>query len=107
MTIFAVSRFAVCRSPLSGRASVFVKNCYTCTPDHPFNPNTLFSRNFSTSMALSVGNRLRWDLTPASIQKDTEVLMTKTKTVYDNVGSLSAETVTYENIVKVGHYTVL
>jgi len=52
-------------------------------------------------MTTSVGNLLSWDLTTASIEKQTEDLKKKTQIVYDAVGSLSKDEVTYDNVVKV------
>ncbi|KAM4707416.1 neurolysin, mitochondrial [Discoglossus pictus] len=45
-------------------------------------------------------NLLRWDLTPEDIQTRTQTLITKTKQVYDAVGALELETISYENTIK-------
>lgn len=45
-------------------------------------------------------NRLRWDLSPDQIQQLAEQLMADTKKVYDGVGRLDLDSVTFENTLK-------
>ncbi|KAG8003302.1 Thimet oligopeptidase [Nibea albiflora] len=45
-------------------------------------------------------NRLRWDLTPEQIQQLSDELIAKTKMVYDRVGAIDLESVTFENTLK-------
>ncbi|XP_071402918.1 thimet oligopeptidase [Centroberyx affinis] len=45
-------------------------------------------------------NRLRWDLNPQQIQQLSEELITNTKKVYDSVGGLELDAVTFENTLK-------
>ncbi|KAK1157155.1 thimet oligopeptidase-like [Acipenser oxyrinchus oxyrinchus] len=48
----------------------------------------------------SAVNRLRWDLSPQQIHQLTEQLMEATSLVYDRVGALELDSVTYENTLK-------
>ncbi|KAI3369163.1 hypothetical protein L3Q82_026116, partial [Scortum barcoo] len=45
-------------------------------------------------------NRLRWDLTPEMIQQLTDDLIINTKKVYDRVGALDLDGVSFENTLK-------
>uniref|UniRef100_A0A671VKL3 Thimet oligopeptidase n=1 Tax=Sparus aurata TaxID=8175 RepID=A0A671VKL3_SPAAU len=45
-------------------------------------------------------NRLRWDLNPEQIQQLSDELITNTKIVYDRVGALDLDSVTFENTLK-------
>ena len=57
----------------------------------------------------SPGNRMHWDLTTDFIATETERLTAASKAVYDLVGALKADEVTYENVIKVRaeYYTFL
>jgi len=52
-------------------------------------------------MAACPGNRMHWDVTPAYIADETEKLIVDSKAVYDAVGALDNDAVTYENVIKV------
>ena len=71
-----------------------------------FNTFTAYCRQytnpFASIMSSPKDNKLIWKLTPEIINKSADELMTKTKAVYDGVGALSSEAVTYNNVVKVG-----
>lgn len=46
-------------------------------------------------------NRLRWDLNPDQITQLADELIRDTKKVYDSVGELDLDSVTFENTLKV------
>lgn len=60
-----------------------------------------YTNPFANIMSSPKDNKLIWKLTPEIINKSADELMTKTKAVYDGVGALSSEAVTYNNVVKV------
>ncbi|XP_066503671.1 thimet oligopeptidase [Hoplias malabaricus] len=55
---------------------------------------------FGSGVQVCAENRLRWDLTPDQIHQLTDELIAKIKRVYDTVGSLNIDEVTYENTLK-------
>ncbi|XP_053725703.1 thimet oligopeptidase [Synchiropus splendidus] len=55
---------------------------------------------FSSPVPVCSENRLRWDLSPDEIQKLSEELIADTKKVYDRVGALDLDAVTFENTLK-------
>lgn len=69
-----------------------------------FNTLTAYYRHytnpFADIMSSTKDNKLIWKLTPDIIKKSADDLMTKTKTVYDTVGALPSESVTYNSVVK-------
>lgn len=55
---------------------------------------------FGSPVPVSSENRLRWDLSPEKIQHLCDELIANTKDVYDHVGALNLEDVTFENTLK-------
>ncbi|XP_029004440.1 thimet oligopeptidase isoform X1 [Betta splendens] len=55
---------------------------------------------FSSPVPVSSNNRLRWDLNPEQIQQLCDELIVSTKEVYDQVGVLDLDNVTFENTLK-------
>ena len=49
----------------------------------------------------SPGNKMRFDLKPEDIKRESEQLMVKSKNIYDEIGMLSDDQVTMDNVVKV------
>ena len=47
------------------------------------------------------GNQMRWDLTSGDLDNEAEKLITKSKAVYDLIGSMNPDDVTVENVIKV------
>ncbi|KAM4629507.1 thimet oligopeptidase [Polymixia lowei] len=55
---------------------------------------------FGSPVQVCPENRLRWDLSTEQIHQLTQELIVKTKKVYDSVGALDLDSVTYENTLK-------
>ncbi|KAG7217554.1 hypothetical protein INR49_007170 [Caranx melampygus] len=55
---------------------------------------------FGSLVPVCSENRLRWDLNPEQIQQLTDELIANTKKVYDCVGALDLNSVTFENTLK-------
>lgn len=55
---------------------------------------------FGSPVPVCSENRLRWDLNPGQIQQLSDELIANTKTVYDCVGALDLDSVTFENTLK-------
>lgn len=61
---------------------------------------------YFTAMAKAVGNRLTWDLTANGIRKRADEIIAMHKKIWDEVGSVKHEDVSYENVLKVLTSTV-
>uniref|UniRef100_A0AAX7U2B9 Peptidase M3A/M3B catalytic domain-containing protein n=1 Tax=Astatotilapia calliptera TaxID=8154 RepID=A0AAX7U2B9_ASTCA len=55
---------------------------------------------FGSPVPVCPENRLRWDLNPEQIQQLSEELIANTKKVYDCIGALDLDNVTFENTLK-------
>ena len=58
-------------------------------------------RGFQVTTMACQGNLMRFDLTTEDISKEADELIQKCKAVYDTVGSLASDDVSYDNVVKV------
>lgn len=54
----------------------------------------------ATGGGVCPANRLRWDLSAEQIRRTADGLMADTKKVYDDVGALDLDAVTFHNTVK-------
>ena len=50
---------------------------------------------------------MQWDFASADLDKEADALITKTRAVYDAVGGVKADDVTYDNIIKVRSMSVI
>lgn len=55
---------------------------------------------FGSPVPVCSENRLRWDLNPDQIHQLSEELISSTKKVYDLVGAVELDAVTFENTLK-------
>uniref|UniRef100_A0AAQ5XJT1 Thimet oligopeptidase n=1 Tax=Amphiprion ocellaris TaxID=80972 RepID=A0AAQ5XJT1_AMPOC len=55
---------------------------------------------FGSPVPVCSENRLRWDLSPEQIQQLSDELIANTKKVYDRVGALDLDSVTFDNTLK-------
>ncbi|XP_072244937.1 thimet oligopeptidase [Leuresthes tenuis] len=55
---------------------------------------------FASPVPVCSENRLRWDLSPEQIQQLSDELVASTKKVYDRVGALDLDSVSFENTLK-------
>ncbi|XP_069128024.1 thimet oligopeptidase-like [Argopecten irradians] len=94
MTVFCLSRCVLNNTLPAARYILYRTQCLKTL-------SLIQKRDFSFTMATYAGHKLRWDLTTQSIEKETTSLIEKSKSVYDAVGSLSKDSVTYDNVVKV------
>ena len=71
----------------------------SCKKPRHCGPGVILS---GSTMAAGVeGVKLRWDLTAEEISKRTDELIERSKRVYDAVGALKPDQLTYENCLKV------
>ncbi|KAF1385242.1 hypothetical protein PFLUV_G00105700 [Perca fluviatilis] len=55
---------------------------------------------FGSPVPVCPENRLRWDLSPEQIRQLSDELIASTKKVYDGVGALDLDAVTFQNTLK-------
>jgi len=65
-----------------------------------YKPNQRKGSICSISNMSADGIKLNWGVTKEQIEKDTDVLITKVKAVYDKIGALKNDEVSYDNVVK-------
>ena len=62
----------------------------------------LFSSSAATlTMTKTNGNRLSWNITSELIEVSTEELITKNRAIFDRVGALKEEDITFERAIQV------
>jgi len=85
------------------QSSVSVHDCIRChnSAKEITRRYHLTPRYFVTVEMASPGNRMHWDLTTDFIETETDRLISSSKAVYDAVGALSPDAVTYDNVLKV------
>jgi thimet oligopeptidase len=49
----------------------------------------------------SPGNKIRFDLNAEDIAKETEKLIEESKAIYDKIGSLKPDDISYDSVIKV------
>uniref|UniRef100_A0A3Q3KI59 Peptidase M3A/M3B catalytic domain-containing protein n=1 Tax=Monopterus albus TaxID=43700 RepID=A0A3Q3KI59_MONAL len=75
-----------------------VSSCHVCVLSHCLNgPGEVV---FGSPVPVCSENQLRWDLSPKQIQQLCDELIANTKKVYDCVGALDLDSVTFENTLK-------
>ena len=52
-------------------------------------------------MSSTVGNKLHWKWTPESLHQETDTLISKARSSFDAIGSVSLTDVTFENVLSV------
>ena len=52
-------------------------------------------------MEEAVGNRMKWNLTTDGIKKSADELIETHKKIWDSVGSVQLQDVSYDNVIKV------
>ena len=52
-------------------------------------------------MEKAVGNRMKWNLTTDGIKKSADDLIEMHKKIWDSVGSVQLQEVSYDNVIKV------
>ena len=83
-----------CFSPTFNNVAPVLSKSPTLLPHHQGSTRSI------SNMA-APGIKLTWQVTKEQIEKDTDELMKRVKTVHDDIGALTDEQVTYENVVKV------
>ena len=54
-----------------------------------------------STMEEAVGNRMKWNLTTDGIKKSADELIETHKKIWDSVGSVQLQDVSYDNVIKV------
>ena len=68
-----------------------------------FESSRYFNTGVKSTMEKATGNRLTWKLTTEGIKKSADELIATHKKIWDTVGSVKLDDVSYENVMKVNN----
>ena len=72
-----------------------------------FHNSRLLFTGVKSTMDKAIGNRLSWKLTAEGIKESADDLIATHKKIWDSVGSVKLDDVSYDSIIKVGRLLVI